>query len=159
VVVAVESRRIEFNSESYEQCDCNAVQNIVNWHPSESVFTIQISVRGAHAVASESAISDHVTAPELPEPATTCSFTHASSPRLLPSRFPRSSPASTTDQTLPPWSQTARLTTHQALSAAGTRIALIGSANVKNRSRCRSMLYAPHNALANRPEVRTHKEN
>jgi len=99
------------------------------------------SVERAHAVASESAISDHVTAPELPEPddATQATqsqhvkflthFTSSSSPRSF--RFPHLPPSLSANRTQATYSQDLPLATHQAPSAEETRIAQIGLANDK----------------------------
>jgi len=97
-------------------------------------------VKRAHAVASESVISDHVTAPELPEPdAATLSDlrqlfafpTHSSSSSHRSSRFPHLPPSLSANRTRATYSQDAPLATHQAFSAEETRIAHIGPANDK----------------------------
>jgi len=99
------------------------------------------TVERAHAVASESAISDHVTAPELPKPDDTTQamqsqhvkflmhFTSSSSPHSF--CFPHLLPLLSADQTQATYSQDLLLATHQAPLAEETRIAQIGLANNK----------------------------
>ena len=97
------------------------------------------SVEHAHAVASESAISDHVTAPELPEPNDVTQATQSQlfafptcrslSPRS--SHFPHLPPLLSANRTQATSSQDAPLATHQATSAEKTQIAQIGLANNK----------------------------
>ena len=112
--------------------------------PATSVCAMKLLVIGtverAHAVASESVISDHVTAPELPEPddATQAKQSQpfafptrrsSSSPRS--SRFPHLPPSLSANRTQATYSQDVPLATHQASSAEKTRIAQIGPANDK----------------------------
>ena len=92
-------------------------------------------------MASESVISDHVTAPKLPEPNDTTQATQSQhvkflmhflsslSPRSF--RFPHLPPSLSADRTQATYSQDLLLATHQASSAEGTRIAHIGPANDK----------------------------
>jgi len=114
-------------------------------HRLYSVLTVSTkmligTVECAHAVASESAISDHMTTPELPEPddATQAMQSQpfafptrrsSSSPRS--SRFPHLLPSLSANQTQATFSQDAPLATHQAPSAEETRITHIGPANDK----------------------------
>ena len=115
------------------------------------------TVERAHAVASESVISDHVTAPELPEPDDATQATQ-SQPFAFPtrrsssshrsSRFPHLPPSLSANRTQATYSQDVPLATHQASSAEKTRIAHIGPANDKpeddTASRCtRSALPSP----------------
>ena len=97
-------------------------------------------VKRAHAVAPESVISNHVTAPELPEPdvATPSNLRQLFSfPMHRSSLSPRSShfhhlpPSLSTNRTWATYSQDAPPTTHQASSAEETQIAHIGPANDK----------------------------
>jgi len=111
------------------------------WVVPSVVGTIEDIVEHALAVASESAISDHVTAPELPEPddATQAMqsqhvkflthFTSSSSPCSF--RFPHLLPSLSANQTQATYSQDLLLATHQAPLAEETRIAQIGLANDK----------------------------
>ena len=98
------------------------------------------SVRHAHTVASESAISDHMTAPELPEPDATMPSnlrqlfafpTCRSSLSPCSSHFPHLPPLLSAKWTQVTYSQDAPPTTHQAFSAAETWITHIGLANNK----------------------------
>jgi len=116
-----------------------------------------IIVKRAHAVASESVISDHVTAPELPEhDAATLSDLrqlfafpmHSSFSSHRSSRFPHLLPSLSANRTQATYSQDAPLATHQAFLAEETQIAHIGPANDKPEGdtahRCmRSMLPSP----------------
>ena len=99
-------------------------------------------VERAHAVASESAISDHVTAPELPEPKPNdATQAMQSQPFAFPTRrssssprsscFPHLLPSLSANRTQATFSQDAPLATHQASLAEKTRIAQIGPANDK----------------------------
>jgi len=100
-------------------------------------------VRGvecAHTVALESAISDHMTAPELPEP-DNATQAMPSQPFAFPTRrsslspqashFPHLPPSLSANRTQATFSQDAPLATHQASSAEETRIAHIRPANDK----------------------------
>jgi len=98
-------------------------------------------VERAHTVALESAISDHMTAPELPKPNNATQamqsqhveflthFTSSSSPRSF--CFPHLPPSLSANQTQATYSQDLPLATHQAPSAEETWIAQIGPANNK----------------------------
>jgi len=97
-------------------------------------------VKHAHAVAPESVISDHMMAPELPEPdvATPSNLrqlfsfpTHHSSSSPCSSCFHHLPPLLSTNRTQATYSQDAPPTTHQASLAEETRIAHIGLANDK----------------------------
>jgi len=98
-------------------------------------------VECAHTVASESVISEHMTAPELPKPDDVTQamqsqhvefqahFLSSSSPRS--SHFPHLPPSLSANQTQATYSQDLLLATYQASSAEGTRIAHIRPANNK----------------------------
>jgi len=98
-------------------------------------------VEHAHAVASESAISDHMTAPELPEPDDATQATQSQHVEFLTHftsflspcsfRFPHLPPSLSANWTQATYSQDLPLATHQASSAEGTQIAQIGPANDK----------------------------
>jgi len=132
-----------------------------------NVIGVEPAVRYAHAVASESAISNHVTAPELSEPyaamlsnqsqhVTFPMRTSFSSPRS--SHFPHFPPPLSANRNHSTYSQAALLATHQAFSAEDSWIAHIGPADVKTRSRHRPLLYVQCAALADHPEAWTDKE-
>jgi len=97
-------------------------------------------VERAHSVASESAISDHVTAPKLPEPDNATQATQSqlfafptrrSSLSPQSSHFPHLPPLLSANRTQATFSQDVPLATHQASLAEKTRIAQIGPANNK----------------------------
>ena len=132
-----------------------------------NVIGVDPAIRYAHTMASEPAISNHVTAPELPEPnAASLSNqsqhvtfpTHTSSLSPHSSRFPHFLPPLSANQNHSTYSQAALLATHQAFSAEDSRIAHIGPANIKTWSRHCPSLYVPCAALANHPEAWTDKE-
>ena len=132
-----------------------------------NVIGVDPAVRYTHAVASESAISNHMTAPELPEPyAATLSNqsqhvafptrTSSSSPRS--SRFPHFLPPLSANRNHSTYSQAALLATHQAFSAEDSRITHIGPADIKTQSHHRPLLYVQCAALTDHPEAWTDKE-
>ena len=132
-----------------------------------NVIGVDPTVRYTHAVASESAISDHVTAPKLPKPYAAMlsnqsqhvTFpTHTSSLSPCSSCFPHFLPPLSENRNHSTYSQAALLATHQAFSAEDSRIAHIGPADVKTRSRHRPSLYVQCAALADHPEAWTDKE-
>jgi len=141
---------------------CCPVLFVVSLHPN-LLPTIAIStVRCAHAMASEPAISDHVIPPESPKPAT-CqpqplpTYTSFSSPHSA--YFPNFPPLLSMDRTHPAYSQTALPTTDQAPSAKDTWITHITSADIKTQmdiGPCSTHVMLP---LADCSEVWTDKEN
>ena len=97
-------------------------------------------VEHAHAVALESVISDHMTAPKLPKPndmtqamqSQPFAFpTHCSSLSPQASHFPYLPPLLSANRTQATFSQDEPLATHQASLAEKSRIAHIGLANNK----------------------------
>ena len=130
-------------------------------------ITLSSVVRCAHSVASESAISDHVTLPELPEPdnatpAATQSqlvfstqFLSSSSPCSDP--FPHPSPLSG-NRSYPTSSQAALLVTYQACLAEDPWITHIGL-TIDNTWSCHHpSSHMQCTAFADRPKVRTDKK-
>jgi len=114
------------------------------YHQMCNVIGVDPTVRYAHAVASESAISDHMMAPKLPEPyAVTLSNqsqhvafpTHTSSLSPHSSYFPHFLPPLSANRNHSTYSQATLLATHQAFSAEDLWIAHIGPANIKTQSR------------------------
>jgi len=107
-------------------------------------------VRCAHAVASESAIFDHVRLPSRPSPPRV-HLCLRFIPRLRPPRLFRFPPLSSRYRDLPSSSQAVFFVAQQNSLPKNSRIAHIGSADVKNRSRHHSTLYALCAASADRP--------
>jgi len=99
------------------------------------------SVKCAHAVASESVISDHVTVPKLPKPDNMTQAMQSQHVKFLmyfpsssshcSSHFPHLLPLLSANRTLATYSQDALPTTHQASSAEETQITHIRPANNK----------------------------
>jgi len=113
-------------------------------------------------VALESAISDHVTPPELPEPATRspCPLSSCATPHPRPSRFPRSPPLSSASRSLSSCSQVALLGMHQALSAEDSRIAQSTSRpGVAIAPRCTRLALPPPTAPRSGPIRRIRKDS
>jgi len=132
-----------------------------------NVIGIDPAVRYAHAVALESAISNHMMAPKLPEPYATMlsnQSQHVAFPMRTSSLSPYSScfphflPPLSANRNHSTYSQAALLATHQAFSAEDLWITHIGLADIKTQSRHHPSLYMQCAALTDHPEAWTDKE-